>query len=398
MPWKAVSQVDHREQFVRDCLAERFTVTEACQRYGISRKTGYKWLGRFTANGRDGLMDHSRRPRSSPGETPRDVVEAILDKRRKHPTWGAKKLLGPESNPATADWPAPSTVALILTRHGLVTEARRRRSVLPSGPGAALVVPTYPNRVWTADFKGHFRTQDRRYCYPLTVLDGYSRYLLECHGMLGPTGEETARCFRRVFERYGLPDVLRTDNGTPFCGTGLAGLSRLAVWWIRLGIRVDRIAPGSPQQNGSHERFHRTLKRETARPPSRTCAAQNLRFGDWGYEYNYERPHEALGQIPPGEVYEASPRPYPNRLPEVAYPGHFEVRRIGTNGCLHFGGQLYFLSETLEGEDVGLEEIDDNLWTIYLVTVPIARLNERTKTVLPAPERRPDRSSTGGPA
>jgi len=226
-------------------------------------------------------------------------------------------------------------------------------------------------------------------------MDRYSRYLLECHGMLEPTFKETASCFRELFERYGLPDVVRTDNGTPFCGTGLAGLSRLAVWWIRLGIRVDRIHLASPDENGSHERFHRTLKRETTRPPSRNCAAQNLRFGSWGFEYNYDRPHEALGQIPPGEVYEPSTRPFPTRLPEVDYPGHFEIRHVGSNGCLHLGGALFFLSHTLDHQDVGLEEIDDGLWTVYLVDVPIARLNERTKTVEPAHELRTELSITG---
>lgn len=395
MPWKAVSIVNHREQFVRDCLARRFTVTEACQRYGISRKTGQKWLARFLASGRPGLEDQSRRPTESPMATPTKVVDAVVELREKHPTWGAKKLLPKlkKKKPPEGEWPAVSTVALILKREGLVTRQPPRRAKPRRAP-RDLVVPTGPNRVWTADFKGQFRTQDRCYCYPLTVMDRFSRYLLACHGMLRPTYEETARCFRAIFERYGLPDVLRTDNGTPFCGVGLARLSRLAVWWIRLGIRLDRIHPASPQENGSHERFHRTLKRETARPPAGTCRRQNDRFDTWGEEYNYERPHEALGQLPPGDVYEVSGRPYPARLPDVDYPGHFEVRHVGSNGTVSLGATVYFLSETLDGQDVGLEEIDDGLWTVYLVDAPIGRINEQTKRVQPTHERGGDWSVT----
>jgi putative transposase len=393
MPWKAESLVDHREQFVRDCLAGRFPVTEACQRYDISRKTGYKWLARFLAGGRPGLEDQSRRPDVSPTATAAELVNAIVRLREKHPTWGAKKLLPKLSKkqPNVA-WPAPSTVALILRRQGLVTPQPRRRAAARAGGPHHLVVPTRPNMVWTADFKGQFRTQDRRYCYPLTVMDRYSRYLLACHGMLHPTFQETVDCFRHVFERYGLPDVLRTDNGTPFCGVGLAGLSRLAVWWIRLGIRIDRSRPAHPDDNGSHERFHRTLKRETARPPARNCRAQQERFEAFGNEYNYDRPHEALGEVTPGEVYEVSHRPYPARLPDVAYPGHFEVRHVATNGTVSLGATVYFLSETLDGEDVGLEEIDDGLWTVYLSDVPIGRINEQTKSVEPTHERRGDLS------
>ncbi len=388
MPWKAVSVMDHREHFVRDCLADRFTVTEACTRYGISRKTGYKWLERFENGGRVGLADHSRRPEHSPYATPTPLVHEIVTMREKHPTWGAKKLRPKlEKKDPCASWPAPSTIALILKRTGLVPEERRRRRVHSTGTAREPIAATAPNVVWTADFKGQFRTQDRRYCYPLTVMDRYSRYLLECYGMVRPTLDETARCFRAIFEQYGLPAVLRTDNGTPFCGTGLARLSRLAVWWIRLGIRLDRIHPASPQENGSHERMHRTLKHETARPPAADCRRQNVRFGTWGYEYNYERPHEALGQIPPGEVYAPSTRPYQSRLPEVVYPGHFEVRHVASNGTVSLGANVYFLSETLDGQDIGLEELDDGLWTAYFVDVPIARINQGTKTVEPAPER-----------
>jgi putative transposase len=389
MSWKAVSVVDQREQFAKDCLAERFSIVEACQRYGISRKTGYKWLDRYTAHGREGLEDQSRRPEHSPTQTDPKVVQAILALRERHPTWGAKKLRArlQKTRPNDA-WPAESTIARLLKQAGLVEERHRRRAAVASPPRPDLVEATGPNIVWTADFKGQFRTQDGRYCYPLTIMDRFSRYLLDCHGLCRPTGAQTRTRFRALFDRYGLPAVIRTDNGTPFSSTGLAGLSQLAVWWLQLGIRVQRIRPATPSENGRHERFHRTLKRETARPPARHCRAQNERFRSFGDEYNFARPHEALAQRVPGEIYEPSARPYPARLLEPEYAGHFEIRRVGSNGCIHFAAHAYFLTETLEGQDVGLEEIDDRLWTVYFFDLPIARIDERTKRVDAAPERR----------
>jgi transposase InsO family protein len=318
MPWQPVSTMDQKTQFVQDYYRELFpTMTELCEYYGIARKTGYKFIHQFEAHGRAGLAEKSRRPHGCPWATPDDQVARIVGLRDRHPSWGARKLLAVLQNRhPTTEWAAPSTVSLLLKRQGLV-RSRRRRAPVPARLRVPHVVAAAPNHVWTADFKGHFRTGDRRYCYPLTVMDRFSRYLLDCHGMLSPNELETRRRFEHLFRVFGLPTVVRTDNGAPFASTGLAGLSHLSVWWLRLGIVLDPIRPGHPEENASHERFHRTLKRETAQPPAGSCSAQQRRFNTFGPEYNHVRPHEALGQIPPGEVYEPSCRSMPAALPPL---------------------------------------------------------------------------------
>jgi putative transposase len=375
MPWQRSTPMDQRLQFLADAQRACFSMSELCERYGVSRKTGYKWVARYEAEGPAGLADHSRRPHRSPTATPDDIRDALLACRRAHPTWGAKKLVARlVTTDPTRAWPAPSTACEVLKRAGVVR--RRRRDQAPHRPQTARVVAAYPNGVWTTDFKGHFRTGDHRYCYPLTVMDGFSRYLLDCHGMLRPTWEETQQRFTRLFQVFGLPETIRSDNGTPFASTGLAGLSRLAVWWLQLGIALDRITPAHPQENGSHERFHRTLKAETARPPAANRRRQQDRFDHFGWEYNYERPHEALGQVPPAEVYEASPRRFPSRLPAPEYPGHWEVRRVLPNGGFRWRSAFVFLSSVLVGHDIGLEEVDDGLWSVYFGPMPIGRFDE----------------------
>jgi transposase InsO family protein len=371
-----------RLQFVMEYLSGRFTMTELTAQYQVSRKTGYKWLQRFQARGRVGLIDVSRRPHGSPLATDAAVVEAIVAARRRHPRWGAKKLLTLlRRREPQRDWPARSTICDVLRREGLIVPRQRARR-LAEGRRPLLPI-TRPNEVWTADFKGEFRTGDGIYCYPLTVRDGFSRFVLRCDG-LGSTASRPAReRFARAFAAYGLPERIRTDNGHPFGGPGLAGLSRLAVWWIRLGIVPERIAKGHPEQNGSHEQFHSVLKAETARPPAAHGAAQQQRFRRFCREYNHERPHEALGQRVPAACYTASPRPLPRQLPALEYPGHFEVRRVRSAGDIKWGGAPLFLSDVLTGQDVGLEEVDDGVWTLYLATVAIARVDVRTRRLQP---------------
>ncbi len=245
----------------------------------------------------------------------------------------------------------------------------------------------WPNAVWTTDFKGQFLTRDRRYCYPLTVMDAYSRYLLECHGMLQPTGLTTRERFTRLFEVFGLPEVIHSDNGTPFASTGLAGLSRLSVWWLQLGIALDRSRPAHPQDNASHERFHRTLEAETAAPPEANCRRQNEAFDRFGWEYNYERPHEALNFAVPGDLYEPSPRPLPRRLQPPEYPGHWEVRTVTSNGCVKWHCDWVFLTNVLAGHRVGFERVDEELWAVYFGALPIGRFNERERHVYETYER-----------
>ncbi len=400
MPWQPVSTMDQKAQFIRDYYHQRFaTMSELCRHYDIARKTGYKFVHQFEANGRSGLLEKSRRPHGCPWATPDKQIDGIVMLRLRHPSWGGRKLVKvlQKRHPQT-EWPAPSTVTLILKRRGLVRR-RPRRAPTPTHPRVEHVLATAPNHVWTADFKGHFRTGDGRYCYPLTVIDRFSRYLLDCHGMLTPDEHGTRRQFEHLFRVFGLPLVIRTDNGAPFASTGLAGLSHLSVWWMRLGILLDRIRPAHPEENASHERFHRTLKRDTARPPAGSCAAQQRRFNVFKPEYNYVRPHEGLNQIPPGDVYEPSPRPLPEVLPPVAYPGHFEVRRVGPSGSFSWNGTPVFATHVLRGVDIGFEEIDDGLWAVYFCAQRLGRFDERTKRLIATRRRRqtPNTAASAGP-
>jgi transposase InsO family protein len=396
-----MTMTEQRQQFVHDALRGMWTMTELCARYGIARKTGYKWVARFEATGAAGLQERSRRPGAHPTAVAPALAEAVLALRRQHPRWGPRKLRAIlVARDATVVWPARSTIAKLLRRAGLSASPSRRRRA--RAPVTRRLVALAPNHIWTADYKGHFRTGDTHVCYPLTVLDRFSRYALECHALPEPTTAGTRARFERVFATYGLPEVLRTDNGTPFAGTGLAGLSQLAVWWMRLGIQLERITPAHPEENGAHERFHRTLKADTACPPAATLRAQQRRFRAHRREYNEERPHEALGDVAPVTIYRPSARRLPRRLPTLEYPGYYEVRRVGSNGGLHWASRFVFVSTALCEQDLGFEPIDDGLWAVYLAAQPIARFDERTRRMTttwatqPAPSAGP---ATGeGPA
>ena len=376
MPWKESSPMDQRTLFVADYLRELFSMTELCERFGISRKTGYKWLARYQAEGPSGLLDRSRRPKSCPHQTPVRIVEAVLEARRRHPSWGAKKLL-PILMRRHPDWPWParSTVCDILKREGRIPPRRRRRR--PGHPGRPQTPMTAPNEIWTADFKGQFRTGDGQYCYPLTVADGFSRYILGCQALLSPSLKGTQAVFGRLFREFGLPQIIRTDNGAPFATCAIRRLSRLSIWWIRLGIYPELIEPAHPEQNGRHERMHRTLKAETTRPPAATCRGQQRRFNRFLDEFNNERPHEALGQHPPASVYRPSSRRLPKRLPQVAYPLHFETRRVSRNGGIRWKSRWVNVGKVLEEQYIGLEEVDNGLWEVYFGSLKLGRLDEQ---------------------
>jgi putative transposase len=376
MPWKESSPMDQRVRFIADVQRGALSMSELCERYGVSRKTGYKWVTRYAEGGALGLAERSRRPEFSPQETPSAVVDALLEGRQRHPTWGAKKLLWLVGR-KHPDWalPARSTVCDVLKRHGLVRSPRRRR--VPGHPGKPMSSMSAPNEVWCADFKGQFRTRDGRYCYPLTVTDGYSRYLLGCQSLLSTAHAGAKPVFERLFRQHGLPRIIRTDNGVPFATTGMARLSELSVWWIRLGIVPELTEPASPQQNGRHERMHRTLKAETTRPPAGDLRAQQRRFNDFQSLYNEQRPHEALGQQTPASLYLSSDRAYPRPLPPLEYPSHFERRRVSKNGGLRWNRNWVNVSHTLGGEYVGLEEIDQDLWTVYFGPLELGRLHVR---------------------
>ena len=369
--------MEERLQFVRDALSDRFTMSELCARYGVSRRIGYKWLARYDAEGRPGLQDRSRAPHQCPHRIPKAVEALLLKERQAHPFWGARKLLKVLSTrfPKIERWPAASTAADLLARHGLVQKRRRRR--LSVHPGVVRPTTAAPNDLWTADFKGEFRTGNSLYCYPLTIADQHTRFLLDCRGLLSTKTVTAKPVFERTFREYGLPVAMRTDNGVPFATQAIHGLSSLNVWWMQLGIVHQRIRPGCPQENGAHERMHRTLKRQAIKPVRANCAAQQRNFDAFQHEYNTERPHERLNQETPASVYHKSPRPYPDRLPIPEYPGHFLVKKITTGGTFRFRDRLLYLANAMVDQHIGLEDTDDGIWAIHFNTVLLATFDER---------------------
>jgi putative transposase len=372
--------MDQRLRFVEDVYRGICSLAELCVRYGISRTTGYATLTRYSEHGPAGLADQSHRPHRCPHATPPALVQEILALQERY-TWGARKVrqLLRRRDPAR---PVPSiaTVHRILEREGRVKP--RRRSRRRAHPGRPLAPMDHPNAVWSADFKGQFRMGDGAYCYPLTVQDGASRFLLGCQGLLGTTIEGSWPVFERLFRRYGLPDRLRTDNGPPFASGALGRLSTLSVWWVRLGILPDLIEPAHPEQNGRHERMHKTLKAEAARPPEATLPAQQRRLDRFRRRYNQIRPHEALADATPASCYVASDRPYPRRLPALEYPGHFEVRRVSRNGGIRWHHQWINVSHLLAEESVGCEAVDDGLWDVFFGPVWLGRLHEATNRIV----------------
>jgi putative transposase len=387
MPWSETSPMDQKRLFIAAHQRGALSLAELCRRYGVSRPTGYKWIQRFEEEGPLGLPERSRRPKSCSHETAVEITEAILELRRRHPFWGAKKLLTVlEHRHPNVQWPARSTVCDLLSRHGMVERKRGRR--YPGHPGKPSGQMETPNETWSADFKGEFKTRDGVYCYPLTVTDGASRFLLGCQA-LPSTAHETAKpVFRRLFQEYGLPQRIRSDNGVPFATTAIGRLSRLSIWWIRLGIHPELIEPGRPQQNGRHERMHKTLKQQTTRPPAATSRGQQRRFDRFRQEFNEERPHEALDQKTPASRYEASPRPFPAKLPPIEYPAHFEKRLMSRNGGFRWASSRVPLSHLLEGQYIGLEEVGDGIWDVYYSDVRLGQMDERILKVEDALGRR----------
>jgi transposase InsO family protein len=379
--------MEQKRLFINDYIRGSFSVSELCVRYGVSRKTGYKWLGRFGEQGLAGLEDQPRRPRASPTATPEAQVERILELRRRHPFWGAKKLLQVlQSRHPEVTWPARSTVCDLLKRHGMIESRKRRRC--PGHRGRPSTPMTSPNAIWCADYKGEFKTGDGIYCYPLTITDGYSRYLLACQGRASTACDEAKPVFRRLFQERGLPRVIRTDNGVPFATTALGRLSRLSAWWIRLGIYPELIEPGHPEQNGRHERMHKTLKQHTARPPAGSARAQQRRFDRFRAEYNELRTHEALDQQTPASLYERSRRAMPEKLPEIEYPAHFEVRLVSRNRGIRWSSRWVNVSHVLGGEYVALEEVGDGIWDLYFGPLRLGQFDEETGTIEDALGRR----------
>lgn len=372
------SRIAQRRDFVTAFATGRWSLTELAERYAVSRQTAYKWLQRWEEEGEAGLEERSRAPRSCPHRVS-GKVEALLLEARRHYRWGATKLLHvlQARHPQEA-WPSRSTVNALLDRHGLLHKQRRTRS--RPHPGAVPLATTGSNQIWPADFKGQFKTGDGVYCFPLTVTDHYSRTLLCCRALASTKTAEVRPVFLALFREVGLPEAIRTDNGTPFASTGLHGLTPLNVWWMQLGIVHQRIRPGYPQANGTHERMHRELKRETALPPAATARAQQRRFDAFRRRYNDERPHDALAQRTPATLWRPSPRTYPERVARPEYPSTFEVRRV-RSGCFRFRGDLVFVSHALEEQELGLEEVVDGIWNVVYYRTVLGRLDERTRKI-----------------
>lgn len=360
----------------------RMNFAELCREYGVSRQVGYEWLGRYRAAGNDVRVaeERSRRPHTTPTKVPSELEDFVVALRKAHPTWGPKKLRAWASHHRPdVDMPASSTVGEVLRRRGLTTKRIRR----PRGTKEARAPfgdVTGPNATWCVDFKGYFRLGNGKRCYPLTLIDAYSRYLLRCEGVFEPDGREVQRIFDSAFQEYGLPATIRSDNGPPFATVGAGGLSKLSVWWIKLGIRIERITPGKPQENGRQERFHRTLKAETATPPCHDLYAQQRAFDAFRREYNFERPHEALGQRPPASAYVASPRRYPRPLLRFALHPWDQPMRVAKDGSITWERKRIFLSAALAYEDVELRydetESRERLWDVVFGPLSIGVLRE----------------------
>ncbi len=369
--------MSQRVLFVADHLRSRHSFSELCARYEVSRKTGYKWVERYRSEGVTGLEERSRRPRAQPAQLPYAIQQSILELR------GSRRAeLGPKKIQARLQerypdqvMPSRTTIYNVLKRAGMIPPRRLRRRVARAGrvqDGIKL-----PNGLWSADFKGQFLTGDGRWCYPLTVMDHASRYLLGCQTLPGTRRAETRTVFERLFRRYGLPERLRTDNGVPFASLGTAGLSRLSIWWIRLGIVPERIQPGRPQQNGRHERMHRTLKQAALRPPAANALIQQRRFDVFRRDYNADRPHEALEQRTPASLYRPSPRVYPEHLPEMNYSSYIHPHRVCHNGLIYWRTCRIYIGYLLAGECVGVEPVDDGLWNVHFGPVRLGQFDER---------------------
>ena len=349
------------------------TVAQLCREYGISRKTGDKFKQRFKRLGEAGLLDQSRAPKVIPHRTAPEVVKLFVEERRRHPSWGPKKLKNILEERLHCELPAVSTIGDILERAGLVVKRPKRRNVPPQP--TTLREALAPNDVWCIDYKGQFRLGNRSLCYPLTLTDQRSRFILGCEAMVAISDEQAREACEEIFRRYGLPKAIRSDNGVPFASSGLANLTRLSAYWLRLGIELERIRPSHPEENGQHERMHRTLKFETTRPPKTNLLQQQERFDDFVEEFNNDRPHEALGMKRPAQIYKPSPRKLPVAAPELDYPQHDDVLPVDRAGYVTFRRRRAYLSRALAYQTVGLREDRDGRWLVTFATLDLGYVN-----------------------
>jgi transposase InsO family protein len=373
--------MDQKRKLIEDWLECEYTVTELSVYYQVSRKTIYKWIGRYKQVGLEGLFEVSRGPRTHPNATPGDVATRLLQTKVQHANWGPRKVLfWLKQRYPDISWPVASTVQSILRKEGMVKPRHYRHHTPPyTQPFGECL---RPNDTWSIDYKGQFRTGDGKLCYPLTISDNYSRYLLACRGLNHPNYDSSRRWLERTFQEYGLPRTIKSDNGQPFASTGLGGISRLSAWLIKLWVVPERIAPSHPEQNGRHERMHRTLKEAVCKPPRSCLAAQQRAFDSFRAEYNEERPHETLGMKTPASFYEPSRRQFPTKIPTVEYDSWLEVRGILPNGCIKWKGEEIYISQALAGERVGLKQTE-SAWEVMFSFYPLGILSEKNKKVLP---------------
>ncbi len=375
MPWKECHVEDERLRFVARRL-DGEKMARLCAEFGISRKTGYKIYDRYNEVGLHGLTDRSRRPYRHANQLPLAIETTIVRLKREYPNWGAPKIRERlRTRCPEVQSPAISTVHAVLDRHGLVTRRKRRRH---RAEGTALSHPGQPNDLWCADYKGEFMLADRRYCYPLTITDFASRYLLTCDALTTTKELYAFTVFEQTFQAFGLPRAIRTDNGVPFASAhALSGLSKLAVWWLRLGIQIERIRPGHPEQNGRHERMHLTLKTEATKPAAANVLQQQARFDTFLDRFNHERPHQALGMKVPGELYVRSPRPYSGLVP-LAYPLPDWTGTVTHCGRICYKSRKVNLSQVFAGQDVGVKQVDDHIWLVTFMDYDLGYFDDET--------------------
>lgn len=381
MPWKETTKMVQRGELIEKWRSRTYGVSELAEWFGVSRPTVYQWIARYEESGPEGLVDRPSIPKSCPHRTTDEIAEAIIAAKRAGSDWGPQKLIDylRREKPNVA-WPAPSTAGRILESEGLVKKRRKRRGL--SLHHVCRLSASESGEMMTTDHKGEFRLGNRQYCYPLTIADPVSRFVYRLDALDSRSIERARPGFEKVFREYGIPWFVGSDNGGPFCcSRALGGLTRLAVWWIRMGITPVRIHPGCPWENGIHERMHKTLKAETTRPPAETMAGQQKRFDEFRDVFNHVRPHEALDGRSPATELRACARPYPERLLPIEYPGHFEVRRVRPAGQIKWQGGLLFISQALAGEWIGLQEIDDGVWSIYFAAVELGRYDEKTNSI-----------------
>ena len=379
MPRKEVSVMDERLRFVARVL-EGEPMTDLCREFGISRKTGYKIFNRYREEGPVALCDRSRRPMRYANQLPDQIERLLVATKKEKPNWGARKIRELLIRKLDGDFriPSISTVHAVLDRHGLVTHSIRRRA---RASGTALSPGVAPNELWCTDFKGEFKLGSGKYCYPLTVTDHASRFLLACEALESIREMPVIESFERLFRERGLPAAIRSDNGVPFASpNGLYNLSKLSVWWLRLGIAIERIKPGHPQQNGRHERMHLTLKREATRPPGSNFLQQQARFDSFVREFNGERPHEALAMKCPAEIYSPSPRTYQG-LPDVDYPFHDRDVLVTACGRICMHRKRINISTVLGGQKLGIKEVDDGIWLVSFLAYDLGYIDLEQKTL-----------------